>query len=220
MPARFVRAIGPSVVRARTDPGSDASEPRDLRVIDFACGFGAVGAMLRHDLTMAQLYAYYAETPWKYGDGRKQRQADAEWHAKARYAALAQTGHDPEARPAVLPAVHITGLDVAGNAMDYAIDMGLMEVASSENLVEQPTSAQPGLSPPVMATQFSSPHGVSALVGSPGSQAPSFPRGSPSLQTHAPSSTRSLRPIHATGNVFLQHSKFGHWSGLDIFPFG
>ena len=40
-----------------------AGDDRALQVLDFACGFGAVGALLKHSLSMSSLYAHYADDP-------------------------------------------------------------------------------------------------------------------------------------------------------------
>jgi hypothetical protein len=123
--ANVLRSIGSAVVAARD---GEAGEPRALRVIDFACGFGAVGAILRHDITMVQLYAYYAASSWQLGDGSRHREADRQYYA----------GSKLEAQPAV----EITGLDIVGNALDYAAQMGFIDATADENLVDEPPSQQ------------------------------------------------------------------------------
>ena len=49
-----------------------------LRVLDFACGYGAVGALLRHRISMRELYVRYADRQWQPGEGRTNWEADAE----------------------------------------------------------------------------------------------------------------------------------------------
>ena len=92
-----------------------------LRVLDFACGFGAVAALVRHRLTMADLYGFY-------GDGSRDTAADATFIRAAR---------DPNA------AFEIAGLDVAKKALDYALACGLIDRGFDDNLLQGPPG--PGL---------------------------------------------------------------------------
>jgi hypothetical protein len=129
--AKVVGCIGCTIVDAQDGRKADQTaggEQRALRVVDFACGFGAVGAILRHEMTMAQIYAYYASAPWQPEVGTKHRLADVEWHARFKRANQ--------------PAVEITGLDVAGNALEYACEMGLIDKIAHEDLVKAPPSTR------------------------------------------------------------------------------
>ena len=92
-----------------------------LQVLDFACGYGVVGAMLRHDLSMPEIYAWYGERQWQPGDGRRYWEADTAFFA---------------ARRAERVAFEIAGIDIAGNALAYAEAMELVDRAFHENLVE------------------------------------------------------------------------------------
>ena len=96
-----------------------------LRVLDFACGYGAVGALLRHDLSMPDLYARYGERQWQPEDGRRYWEADAAFFADRR---------------AERAAFAIGGIDVAGNALAYAFAMGFVDWAFHENLVDDAPS--------------------------------------------------------------------------------
>ena len=96
-----------------------------LRVLDFACGYGVVGAMLRHDVSMPEIYAWYGERQWRPGDGRRHWDADAAFFA---------------ARRAERAAFEIAGVDVAGNALAYAAAMEFVDRAFPENLVEDAPS--------------------------------------------------------------------------------
>ena len=62
--AGALTAIHGAVCAARGSRGA-------LRMLDFACGYGAVGALLRHDVSMAELYARYAKRNWRPEEGRK-----------------------------------------------------------------------------------------------------------------------------------------------------
>ena len=92
-----------------------------LRVLDFACGYGAVGALLCHDVSMAELYARYAKRNWRPEEGRKHWPADAEFFASRREES---------------PAFEVGGTDIAGIALDYAEAMGLVDRTFHANLVD------------------------------------------------------------------------------------
>ena len=96
-----------------------------LRVLDFACGYGAIGALLRHDLSMAALYARYAERQWQPADGRRYWDDDIAFFAGLR----AETA-----------AFEIGGVDIAGNALAYAAALGFVDRAFPENLVDDAPS--------------------------------------------------------------------------------
>lgn len=100
-----------------------AGEP--LRVLDFACGYGAIGALLRHDLSMAALYARYRARQWQPADGRRYWADDIAFFAGLR----AETA-----------AFEIGGVDIAGNAVAYAAALGFVDRAFPENLVDDAPS--------------------------------------------------------------------------------
>ena len=87
-----------------------------LTVIDFACGFGAIGLLLKHRLSLAELYAHYqaeAETA-------DPIEADRHFFAARRA---------PE-RPAQL-----VGIDIAAQALAYAERVGALDRAFAVNLL-------------------------------------------------------------------------------------
>jgi SAM-dependent methyltransferase len=92
---------------------------RPLRVLDFACGYGFVGALLHHRLGIDDVYAYYASRSWSAGDGRANWASDADWFAAHRLetaSAGIETGHGWE----------LAGIDIAANAVAYAHGVGLI----------------------------------------------------------------------------------------------
>ena len=97
-----------------------------LRVLDFACGYGAIGALLRHDLSMADLYARYRARQWQPADARRYWGDDIAFFAGLR----AETA-----------AFEIGGVDIAGNAVAYAAALGFVDRAFPENLVDDAPSA-------------------------------------------------------------------------------
>ena len=118
--ARALKAVHAPVGAARGAGGG-------LRVLDFACGYGAVGALLRHDVSMADIYARYAERQWRPADGRRYWSVDAAYFATRR-AARAD--------------FEIGGADIAGVALEYAAALGFLDRTFHENLVEDAPSEE------------------------------------------------------------------------------
>ena len=112
--AGALKALHAPVCAAR---GTDGT----LRVLDFACGYGAVGALLRHDLSMPELFARYGERRWQPAEARRYREADAAFFAARR------------AEPATF---EIGGVDVAGTALEYAEALGFLDRTFHENLID------------------------------------------------------------------------------------
>ena len=121
MPAALVGAL--KAIHGLLTAARSAGET--MRVLDFACGYGAIGALLRHDLSMAALYARYRERQWRPADGRRYWADD-----------LAFFG----ARRAETAAFEIGGVDIAGNAVAYAAALGFVDRAFPENLVDHAPS--------------------------------------------------------------------------------
>ena len=102
-----------------------------LRVLDFACGYGAIGALLRHDISMAEIYARYGERRWRPVDARRYWEADAAFFAVRR-----------AARREASEAFEIGGADIAGVALEYAAALGFLDRTFHENLVEDAPSGE------------------------------------------------------------------------------
>ena len=92
-----------------------------LRVLDFACGYGTIGALLRHEVSMADIYARYGKRSWRPADARRYWEADAEFFAARRKAS---------------PDFEIGGTDIAGVALEYAATLGFLDRTFHENLVD------------------------------------------------------------------------------------
>ena len=121
MPAVLASALTatPPSVRAARGAGDT------LRVLDFACGYGAVGALLRHDVSMPEIYARYAERLWRPADARSYWEADAEFFA---------------ARHEESVGFEIGGTDIAGAALEYAAALGFVDRTFHANLVDHAPS--------------------------------------------------------------------------------
>lgn len=101
--AAVLRALIP-VLRTGQDPA---------RLVDFACGYGAVGLCLRNTMTMADLYRFYATD-----------------------AAGPDRGHFSSTRSKPAMDHEITGLDIARNALAYAQGCGAIDQGLTENVLE------------------------------------------------------------------------------------
>ncbi|MEQ8601872.1 MAG: hypothetical protein RIB45_01035 [Marivibrio sp.] len=88
---------------------------RPFHVLDFACGYGAVGLLLRTGLSMADLYRRYADAADPSDDARAFDAAPGRWR--------------------------IAGLDVAGRALAYAQAVGAVDLGFCENVLEKAPSA-------------------------------------------------------------------------------
>ncbi len=106
--SRFLRDNHAAIAEAFSVP--------KLHVLDFACGFGAVAAMLRHTVTMNDLFSYYDTDAPEDLHG-----ADARFYGSRRYR---------EDR------FDIAGLDIATQAVNYARACGLIDKGFDDNLLE------------------------------------------------------------------------------------
>ena len=93
-----------------------------LRVLDFACGYGVIGALLRHDVSMPEIYARYGERRWRPVDARRYWDADAAFFATRREESVT---------------FEIGGVDIAGVALEYAATLGFVDRTFHENLIDQ-----------------------------------------------------------------------------------
>ncbi|MGI9611882.1 MAG: hypothetical protein ACR2QO_03160 [Acidimicrobiales bacterium] len=105
---------------------------RPLRVLDFACGYGFVGALLHHQVDIADVYARYASRSWSAGDGRINWSGDADWFA-ARRTEPTETG--------VETGWELAGIDIAANAVAYANEVGLISRGFTDAIPEHGVGA-------------------------------------------------------------------------------
>ena len=96
------------------------------KVLDVCSSYGINAALLKHDLTLDDLYARYT-SPSLAGLSREDLVADDAAFYRSRARAFA-----PE----------VSGTDAAANAVHYALEVGLLDDGSAENLEEnEPTEA-------------------------------------------------------------------------------
>ena len=107
--------------RALLDGGN-----REVTVVDLCCSYGINGALLKYDLTLDDLYERYRLEELASLSSEELAVVDAEFYESRKR----------EAPPKVV------GVDVAGNAIFYALKPGLLDEGFAENLEDnEPTDA-------------------------------------------------------------------------------
>jgi len=91
-----------------------------VRILDFACGYGANAACLNYELRMHDLYTYYDQRSWVPADGDYHWRRDCDWFAAK---------SKPERR------FHVAGLDIAPRAVDYGLATGLLDEGYTDDLL-------------------------------------------------------------------------------------
>lgn len=91
---------------------------RRPRIVDVCCSYGVVGMLLKTDLRMNDLYAHYGGPATSSLTSEELTTADKRLLEKR----------------ALPDAPHVIGLDVAGNAVDYAVETGALDAGATENL--------------------------------------------------------------------------------------
>ncbi|MEU7645043.1 hypothetical protein [Streptomyces huasconensis] len=113
--------------RTREQRSRTAGHEGPVTVLDVCCSYGINAALLNHDLTLADLYAHYTSAAIAALTPQELVACDKEFYAGRRRA---------DATPMI-------GLDVAANATRYALDVGLLDEAYTEDLERCPPG--PGL---------------------------------------------------------------------------
>lgn len=113
------------LLRAR--PSNGQTQPP--RIVDICCSYGVGAALLKTDLSLDDLYTHYHHVNAHNLGGDGLLQADREFFDRHR-------------RP---DAPHVVGLDVAENAIGYAVAAGLLDDGIAANL-ESPEETPPDLS--------------------------------------------------------------------------
>ncbi|MFJ9770774.1 hypothetical protein ACIRVF_05990 [Kitasatospora sp. NPDC101157] len=127
-----------------------------VAVLDLCCSYGINAALLNHDLTLADLYAHYTGPASDRLTTEELVERDKQFYAARRHR----------------DAVPVVGLDIAGNALSYALAVGLLDDACSVNLErEEPDAsvrramAHTGLILSTGAGSYVTDRTVSALLG-------------------------------------------------------
>lgn len=94
------------------------------KVVDLCCSYGVNAALLKHELDLDDLYAHYKSEELAGLSGDELVETDAAFYED----------HTVDAPPEVV------GVDVAGNAVSYALQAGLLDEGFATNLEEdEPT---------------------------------------------------------------------------------
>jgi SAM-dependent methyltransferase len=104
------------------------ADTRRPRVLDVCCSYGVVATLMKTELELADIYAHYREA------GRQDLTSE---HLVDEDRRLLQE-HPRPGSPTVI------GLDVAPNAVGYALATGALDAGVVENLEEDPPSAELG----------------------------------------------------------------------------
>lgn len=112
------------LVQAKKREGGRSEE--EVTVVDLACSYGVIGALLKYDVTLGDLFERYRSEELASLSSEELAGADVEFYRSRKR----------EAAPKVV------GIDVAENAVRYALRAGLMDEGFAENLEEnEPTVA-------------------------------------------------------------------------------
>jgi len=110
--SKLARSISPSGAR--------------LTILDVCCSYGINGVLLRHDVTLDELYARYESEEAAGTSSEELAARDREFYGAWR-----------------LPdAPRVIGLDVAGNAIAYGVRTGMLDGGAAENLEEDEPSEE------------------------------------------------------------------------------
>lgn len=134
-PRPYYRALGrahyrmPEVLctflRRAAAPLAAARRKAHLRMVDFACGYGTNGALLRHTLGLDDVYAYFERDTAGGGTGTAESlRRDRRFFSRHR-----------EHEGATL---EIGGIDIAPAALRYALEMGFVDAVFAEDLAREP----------------------------------------------------------------------------------
>lgn len=112
IPDHGQRLFGALVERQR----GDGEGP--VNVVDLCCSYGINAALLKYDVTLDDLYERYCSEEFGALSGDELAEGDAAYYA----------GRAREVAPRVI------GLDVAENAVSYALKAGLLDAGATEDL--------------------------------------------------------------------------------------
>ncbi|MFE9969523.1 hypothetical protein ACFYRD_01925 [Streptomyces hirsutus] len=105
----------------------DDGRPHRPTVLDVCCSYGINAALLNHDVTLAEMYERYASPACRTMSTAELAARDKEFYAERR-------------RPDAVP---VFGLDVSAPAVHYALEVGLLDAAFTDDLEQG--SPGPGL---------------------------------------------------------------------------
>lgn len=113
-------------LRRVTDRLLSARNKSTLRILDFACGYGTNGALLRHRIGLDEVFAYFARERWSADHGQ------GNWEPDRRFFGALRRD---------LTRYHIAGMDIAPKALAYAQHMGFIDAGFTDDLAVSEASA-------------------------------------------------------------------------------
>jgi len=119
IPQHAAQVFGPLVRQCSELNGTDTAT-----VLDVCCSYGVGAALLKSDLTLDDLYAHYAEHESGKTPSDELARADTKLLEEHR----------------LLDAPRVIGLDIADQAIKYAVRAGLLDEGVAENLEESDPS--------------------------------------------------------------------------------
>lgn len=96
----------------------EATGRSDITVLDLCCSYGINAGLVNHDLTWSEIRGYYRSDLRSRLSAEERRAADRSFFGHLRH-------DDP---------VRFVGLDTAANAIEYGLDVGLLDDGFSDNL--------------------------------------------------------------------------------------
>lgn len=96
----------------------DDGRPHTPAVLDVCCSYGINAALLNHDVTLAEMYERYTAPACQAMSTAELAARDKEFYTERR-------------RPDAVP---VFGLDVAAPAVHYAVEVGLLDAAFTDDL--------------------------------------------------------------------------------------
>ena len=115
---------GQRLFRTLAEARRDGAEKDQLKVVDVCCSYGINAALLKHEITLDDLYARYGSEELADLSSEELAGADTTFYRER----LRKTP------------LEVVGLDVAQNAVSYGVRSGLLDAGFAENLEEnEPT---------------------------------------------------------------------------------
>ena len=115
---------GQRLFRTLVETQRDGAAKNRLKVVDVCCSYGINAALLKHEMTLGELYARYGSEELADLSSEELAGADTTFYRER----LRKTP------------LEVVGLDVAQNAVSYGVRSGLLNAGFAENLEEnEPT---------------------------------------------------------------------------------
>jgi len=111
------RSIFSALIDAKLEE-QRATEPRHVFVLDLCCSYGINAALLKHNVTLDDLYARYGSAALSGLSSDELAASDIAFFGRRRNE----------------PCPRVAGLDVAGNAVSYGLKAGFLDAGFAEDL--------------------------------------------------------------------------------------